>query len=65
MDPQPQEVIHYEKQAEGGVVRCRIEVFDDGAYIDGDEIEMIFELRPDSVAKAIAHVESLGYVRLP
>jgi hypothetical protein len=63
MDPQPLKTIHYERQSDQGVIRCRIEVFDDSAYIDGDEIEMIFELRPDSVAKAIAHVESLGYVR--
>ena len=63
MDPQPLEVIQYEKQTEGGVLRCRVEIFDDSAYVDGDEIEMIFELRPDSAAKATEHVESLGYVR--
>lgn len=63
MTPKRQEVIHFERQAEGGVVRCRIEVFDDSAYVDGDEIEIGFEFCPDSAAKAIAHVEGLGYAR--
>ena len=63
MDPQPQEVIHYEKRSDGGLVRCRVEVFDDSAYADGDEIERIFEFLPNSGAQAIAYVESLGYVR--
>jgi hypothetical protein len=63
MSPQPLEVILYEKHAEGCVLHCRVEIFADSAYVDGDEIEMIFEFRPDSAAKAIEHVESLGYMR--
>jgi hypothetical protein len=63
MEIVPEQVINYEKQDKGRLLQCRVEVFEDGAYVVGDEFEMIFEFSPDSVAKAIAHVESLGYVR--
>ena len=54
----------FEKPGDTGVVRCMVEVCSDGSvYIEGDEIEMIFEFAPNNLDNATRHVESLGYVR--
>ncbi len=63
METEPKQVIHYEKFVDGRIVQCSVEVFEDGAYVYGDEIEMIFEFQSDSVSEAIRHVEELGYLR--
>lgn len=64
MQTDPKQVVHYEKQDQLRLLQCRVELFpDDSAYVVGDEFELIFDYSPDSAAKAIAHVESLGYTR--
>jgi hypothetical protein len=56
--------VEFEKRADDAVLLCRVEPCEDGSvYVCGDEIEMVFEFAPDCLARALQHVQSLGYVR--
>ena len=55
-------VLHYEMSRGGAIIKCRLHVCaDGGVYIEGDEVEVIFEEGPDLEYEAIRYVEGLGY----
>jgi hypothetical protein len=57
--------ISFQKICANTIRRCSVKCFDDrSAYVAGLEIDAIFKPSPDAVAKAIAHVEHLGYRRI-
>ena len=61
--PKPIRVIRFERRAIGMPSSCRIEVFEDGVYIDGEDVEAIIEFCPDAIERAVKYVEARGYVR--
>ena len=56
--------ITFEKMTDAGFLSCTIEVCTDkSVYVVGDELELVFEFAPDNLAKAVKHMEALGYKR--
>lgn len=59
-----QRVIEYFKEDKDGIASCRIKVCVDGSvYVDGNDIECVFEESPDAFEEAVKYVESKGYTR--
>jgi hypothetical protein len=57
-------VLLFRKELNGNEVFCSVRAFPDGsAYVEGDEIEMIFEESADALNDAITHLEKLGYAK--
>jgi hypothetical protein len=55
---------HFTKDSPSGPLRCELERCPDGSvYLNGDEIEMIFEETLDALDKAVRFLEARGYVR--
>ena len=65
MTTQENECIRFEKQVDGCMVTCTVELCEDGSvYVSSDEFEMIIEFTDHALEKAIAHVTAKGYVRV-
>ena len=54
------------KPHDGKELLCRVHVYEDGsAYVEGDELEIIFEEAASACDEAISYVEGLGYSQVP
>jgi len=60
-----EQIIRFVRDDEHGRASCTVYAGEDGAYVLGDDIEVIFEFSPDSAENAIKCVEEHGYVRCP
>lgn len=65
MTAEPLEVIRFTKSIDGRAVECRLERFDDGVLVSGEEIgDWIFEFTAEAYARALAAVAKEGYTRV-
>ncbi len=62
--PNVTQEIKFSRICSGNNEMCLVEQFDDGSVaIQGPDVSGIVEECPDALSRAIAHVESKGYVR--
>ena len=61
------QVIGFHRNDARGRAACRVLASDDGAYVIGDDVEVIFEFCADAIEKAVEravkYVEARGYVK--
>ena len=61
-DFEPIRIWHFVKRPEGEVRECVVKVYDDSVYVDGSDVEAIFEFTADAERLAIEFVKSKGYL---
>lgn len=68
MNPEPIEVIRFQKTVDGTVEECNIEQFEDGSVgvfpKDKDADILMFEFTDDALKRAIEEVTEQGYVQV-